>query len=129
MNYLKSSAYKDAISEFKCILTEIGVNHEWSLADLKQRFSNDLYDKLFLDDVKVPPSNSNPLPLPQPNKIWGSDLLTSVKGFITRVANLIFRRVVEFGTRVLLFIKSMVGNAKSLGTRLFRRKNYQRISS
>ena len=41
------------IAEFKETLRAIGREQGWSLADLKARFSNDLFDKLLFDDVGV----------------------------------------------------------------------------
>lgn len=48
---LKGEDYKEEIVEFKRVLGEIGKAHGWSLADLKKRFSNDLFDSLFFDDI------------------------------------------------------------------------------
>jgi len=43
---LKTVAYKDAIPEFKTALENIGTSQGWTLADLKARFSNKLWDDL-----------------------------------------------------------------------------------
>lgn len=48
---MKNTDYKEEIIEFKKGLTEIGKNDGWTLADLKKRFSNDLFDSLYFDDV------------------------------------------------------------------------------
>jgi hypothetical protein len=48
---LKSETYKDDIVEFKATLAAIGKEHGWTLSDLKKRFSNDLFDWLYFDDV------------------------------------------------------------------------------
>jgi hypothetical protein len=42
--YLKEEAYKDAIPEFKSVLTEIGKAQGWELKDIQERFSNELWD-------------------------------------------------------------------------------------
>lgn len=44
--------FRDAISEFKDTLGAIGKEQGWTLADLKARFSNDLFDKLIFDEAK-----------------------------------------------------------------------------
>ena len=44
--YLKTVAYKDAIPEFKAALADIGAAQGWTLADLKARFSNELWDDM-----------------------------------------------------------------------------------
>jgi hypothetical protein len=44
--YLKTVAYKDAIPEFKAVLADIGAAQGWTLADLKARFSNELWDDM-----------------------------------------------------------------------------------
>ncbi|KAE8447628.1 hypothetical protein EG329_010599 [Mollisiaceae sp. DMI_Dod_QoI] len=44
--YLKEHAYKDAIPEFKSVLTDIGRGQGWELKDLQNRFSNELWDYL-----------------------------------------------------------------------------------
>lgn len=46
---LKEEDYKDERQEFLQILTEIGKGANWTLQDLKDRFSNDLFDQLFFD--------------------------------------------------------------------------------
>ncbi|KAF3765100.1 hypothetical protein M406DRAFT_259082, partial [Cryphonectria parasitica EP155] len=50
---LKEVDYRDEIVEFKKVLGEIGRAHGWTLADLKKRFSNDVLDGLYFDDVHV----------------------------------------------------------------------------
>jgi hypothetical protein len=45
--------YKDEIVEFKGLLAAIGKDHGWTLADLKKRFSNDLFDDFYFGDVVV----------------------------------------------------------------------------
>jgi hypothetical protein len=50
---LKEVDYKDDIVEFKNTLAAIGKEHGWTLADLKQRFSNDFFDYFYFDDVQV----------------------------------------------------------------------------
>ena len=39
------------IKEFKAIIGKIGERDGWTLQDIKKRFSNDMLDKLFFDDV------------------------------------------------------------------------------
>ncbi|KAI5364226.1 putative L-gulonolactone/D-arabinono-1,4-lactone oxidase, FAD-binding domain, PCMH-type [Septoria linicola] len=51
---LKNEDYAAEIVEFKDILAKIGAKHGWTLADLKARFSNDLFDELIFDDIVVP---------------------------------------------------------------------------
>lgn len=46
-------SYKEQIKEFKAVLSKIGDKHGWTLSDIKERFSNDLYDQLILDDVPI----------------------------------------------------------------------------
>jgi hypothetical protein len=46
VEYLKTVAYKDAIPEFKTVLENIGTIQGWTLADLKARFSNKLWDDI-----------------------------------------------------------------------------------
>ncbi|KAK2609247.1 hypothetical protein QQS21_002181 [Conoideocrella luteorostrata] len=50
---LMSVDYKDERQEFMQILAEIGKEAGWTLEDLRSRFSNDLFDKLFFDGVVV----------------------------------------------------------------------------
>lgn len=50
---MKEVDYEKEILEFKAILTEIGMAHGWTLADLKARFSNDVFDKFYFNDVEV----------------------------------------------------------------------------
>ncbi|KAF2478349.1 uncharacterized protein BDR25DRAFT_330802 [Lindgomyces ingoldianus] len=47
--YLKEVAYKDQIPEFKNALEEIGKQHGWTLAQLKNRYSNELWDKMIFE--------------------------------------------------------------------------------
>lgn len=42
--YLKEHAYKDAIPEFRSVLTDIGKGQGWELKDIQARFSNELWD-------------------------------------------------------------------------------------
>lgn len=51
MKKMKDIDYKDEIVEFKKVLGDIGKEHGWILADLKDRFSNDTFDALYFDDV------------------------------------------------------------------------------
>ena len=44
--YLKQTAYKEAIAEFKSELTSIGKGQGWTLDDIKKRFSNELWDDI-----------------------------------------------------------------------------------
>jgi hypothetical protein len=53
IDYLKNEAYREDIIEFKDILRKIGIAHQWTLSDIKARFSNELFDKLFFDDVPL----------------------------------------------------------------------------
>jgi len=48
--FLKEVAYKDAIPEFKSLLAEIGEGQGWQLVDLKERFSNELWDYLIFGE-------------------------------------------------------------------------------
>ena len=48
---LKEADYRDEIVEFKALLAAIGKLHGWTLADIKRRFSNDLFDSFYFDDV------------------------------------------------------------------------------
>ncbi|KAI0751748.1 hypothetical protein C8Q80DRAFT_1098607 [Daedaleopsis nitida] len=47
--YLKEVAYKEQIPAFREALAEIGKGQGWGLADLKGRFSNELWDELVFD--------------------------------------------------------------------------------
>ncbi|KAF1344959.1 hypothetical protein BDV97DRAFT_407622 [Delphinella strobiligena] len=47
--YLKHTAYEDQIPEFRRVLGEIGQTQDWSLEDLKKRFSNELWDKMIYE--------------------------------------------------------------------------------
>jgi hypothetical protein len=49
IEYLKNVSYKDEIPIFKDTLRRIGKAHGWTLEDIQQRFSNDLYDDLIFD--------------------------------------------------------------------------------
>lgn len=42
--YLKEVAYRDAIPEWKRVVTEIGGQQGWGLDEIKSRFSNELWD-------------------------------------------------------------------------------------
>lgn len=48
--YLKRTAYKDQIPEFRRVLGEIGQTQDWSLKDLQKRFSNELWDKMIYEE-------------------------------------------------------------------------------
>ncbi|EME42692.1 hypothetical protein DOTSEDRAFT_133846 [Dothistroma septosporum NZE10] len=48
---LKSEDYINEIAKFRQILTAIGKTQGWTLQDIQQRFSNDLFDRLIFDDV------------------------------------------------------------------------------
>lgn len=87
-DHLKTTAYKEAIPEFKAILDQIGTQHGWTRADLKQRFSNKLYDELFFDDVILPPASKSLLPLPTPRGIGWSEALWTPKGLVSVLARL-----------------------------------------
>ena len=54
LEHLKEVSYKDEIEEFKNIVTRLGEKHNWTLADLQARFSNELFDKLYFTDVHKP---------------------------------------------------------------------------
>lgn len=47
LQHLKSVAYKDAIPKFMHTMESIGSEQDWTLDDLKQRFSNPLLDSVF----------------------------------------------------------------------------------
>lgn len=49
---MKEEDYSDEIKDFKRLLGKIGNEHGWTLADLKKRFSNDLFDELYFDDIQ-----------------------------------------------------------------------------
>jgi hypothetical protein len=49
--YFKEVAYKDAIPEFRNVLEEIGSSQGWELKDIKERFSNELWDELVFDKI------------------------------------------------------------------------------
>ncbi|KAF7958933.1 hypothetical protein EAE96_002459 [Botrytis aclada] len=49
--YLREVAYKGEVEEFRGVLGEIGMEQGWGLADLKGRFSNELWDYLVFDGV------------------------------------------------------------------------------
>ena len=48
---LKNQDYKDEIAEFLSVLADIGKEAGFTLEDLKARFSNDCFDKMFFDKV------------------------------------------------------------------------------
>lgn len=48
---MKEVDYRDEIVEFKKTLAQIGKEHGWTLEDLKARFSNDLFDSFYFDDI------------------------------------------------------------------------------
>ena len=48
---LNEVSYKSEIEEFKRVLGKIGKRDGWTLGDLKERFSNELYDRLIFSDV------------------------------------------------------------------------------
>lgn len=50
-NHLKNDVYKDAIAEFLSVLSDIGKEAGFTLEDLKARFSNDYFDRMFFDKV------------------------------------------------------------------------------
>jgi hypothetical protein len=47
--YLKTVACKDQIAEFKTLLGKIGEKHGWKLEEIKNRFSNELWDKMIFE--------------------------------------------------------------------------------
>jgi hypothetical protein len=49
--YLRDVAYKERIPEFRDVLTGIGREQGWGLADLKGRFSNELWDYMVFEGV------------------------------------------------------------------------------
>jgi len=53
LDHLKEVSYKEQIKEFKAVLSKIGEKHGWTLSDIKERFSNDLYDQLIFDDIST----------------------------------------------------------------------------
>jgi hypothetical protein len=55
---LKHETCVDEIREFKKVLTAIGIEHGWTLADLKRMFSNDFFDGFIFDDVKALPTTN-----------------------------------------------------------------------
>ena len=44
--YLRTVSYRDAITEFKKTLSDIGEVQGWGLDDIRARFSNELWDKM-----------------------------------------------------------------------------------
>ena len=44
--YLKQTAYRDAVPEFKSELASIGKAQGWTLEDIQKRFSNELWDDI-----------------------------------------------------------------------------------
>lgn len=51
MDRVKEVDSKDDVAEFKRVLGDIGKKDGWTLADLKTRFSNDLFDGLIFGDL------------------------------------------------------------------------------
>ncbi|KAJ7847979.1 hypothetical protein B0H13DRAFT_2285449 [Mycena leptocephala] len=49
--FLREVVYKDAIPEFVEILKEIGQGQGWGLEEVKQRFSNELWDELLYGEI------------------------------------------------------------------------------
>lgn len=49
LKHLKGVAYKDAIPKFMNTMKSIGSEQDWTLDDLKQRFSNPLLDSVFFE--------------------------------------------------------------------------------
>lgn len=47
--HLKKVAYKDEIPKFKETLARIGAMQNWTLEDIKARFSNPLLDYLYFE--------------------------------------------------------------------------------
>lgn len=50
--YLREVAYGKAIGEFNKVLGEIGKEQGWTIGDLKNRFSNELWDEVVFKDVE-----------------------------------------------------------------------------
>lgn len=48
--YLKTVAYKDQIPKFRSALAEIEKEQGWTLEELKNRFSNELWDELVFEE-------------------------------------------------------------------------------
>ncbi|KAK8034257.1 hypothetical protein PG993_009252 [Apiospora rasikravindrae] len=48
--FLKTVAYKDQIPKFREALAEIGKGQGWTLEELKNRFSNELWDELIFEE-------------------------------------------------------------------------------
>lgn len=44
--YLRTVSYKKEIGDFKRVLSEIGDSHGWTLEQIRNRFSNQLWDKI-----------------------------------------------------------------------------------
>ena len=44
--YLRTVSYRDAITEFKKTLSDIGEVQGWGLDDIRARFFNELWDKM-----------------------------------------------------------------------------------
>ena len=44
--FLHDHSYKDAITDFKNTLTDIGRSYGWGLKELQARFSNELWDQI-----------------------------------------------------------------------------------
>ncbi|KAL3472464.1 hypothetical protein BJX99DRAFT_262252 [Aspergillus californicus] len=49
--YLKNEAYPKQIKDFRTALEKIGWPHGWGLAELRSRFSNELWDKIIFEVV------------------------------------------------------------------------------
>ncbi|KAJ7037125.1 hypothetical protein C8F04DRAFT_999443 [Mycena alexandri] len=49
--YLREVAYKEEIPEFLAIMKEIGKGQGWGLEEVKQRFSNELWDELLYGET------------------------------------------------------------------------------
>ena len=52
VDYLKNDGYKQEIRQFNEVLAKIGKKHGWTRQEAKKMFSNELFDKLFFDDLK-----------------------------------------------------------------------------
>ena len=58
---LRDEDYKAEIAEFKQKLAALGERDGWSLADIKQRFSNDMLNELIMFDVNTNGDSRAPL--------------------------------------------------------------------